>query len=169
MDTALCKQKQALVEKLGVLLESKDQLAPVEARILSYIILTGKAGTTFDDLVTKLCASKSTISTHLNHLLDLKKIVYFTKPGDRKKYFIMNQDSIIQSIDEMIQAWSAQKELHQEIKQYKESANTTISEDTIKFDLAFHDNYIQFLDEATKSISELRTKITNNITKTYTK
>ena len=58
--------------------------------ILSYIILTGKAGTTFEDLVTNLGASKSTISTHLNHLQDLKKIEYFTKTGDRKKYFVMN-------------------------------------------------------------------------------
>lgn len=163
MNDELCKQKHALVEKLGVLIESKDKLAPVEARILSYIILTGKAGTTFEDLVTKLCASKSTISTHLNHLLDLKKIAYFTKPGDRKKYFVMNQDAIIQSIDDMIDTWSAQKELHLEIKAYKEHANSTISDSTTKFDLAFHDNYIQFLDEATKSILALRTKITNTI------
>ncbi|OYX24100.1 MAG: transcriptional regulator, partial [Flavobacteriales bacterium 32-35-8] len=83
-----CQQRSALIEKLGILLETKDQLAPVAARIKAYIILKGKSGTTFEDLVADLCASKSTISTHLNHLLDLKKIVYFTKLGDRKKYFI---------------------------------------------------------------------------------
>ena len=42
-------------------------------------------------MVTILCASKSTISTHLNHLQDLNKIEYFTKTGDRKKYFIINK------------------------------------------------------------------------------
>ena len=68
----------ALVEKLGVHLEGRENLAPVAARIMAYIILTGKQGTTFDDLVTNLCASKSTISTHLNHLQDLKKLEYFT-------------------------------------------------------------------------------------------
>ena len=162
MNEELCKQKNALIEKLGVLLESKEQLAPVAARILSYIILTGKSGTTFEDLVTKLCASKSTISTHLNHLQDLKKIVYFTKQGDRKKYFIMNQNAIIQNIDAMIETWASQKELHVEIKEYKIYANTIVSDETEKFDLEFHDNYIRFLDEATKSILELRTKITEN-------
>lgn len=161
MNEELRKQKHALVEKLGVLIETKDKLAPVEARILSYIILTGKAGTTFEDLVTKLCASKSTISTHLNHLQDLKKIIYFTKAGDRKKYFIINQDMITQGIDEMIDSWANQKQLHIEIKQYKEQANTIIPDETSKFDLEFHDNYIQFLNEATKSILELRTKITD--------
>ena len=85
------KRKLELVEKLGIFLEKKEQIAPVAARIFSFIILTGKQGTTFDDLVTNLCASKSTISTHLNHLQDLKKLEYFTKPGDRKKYFIVKK------------------------------------------------------------------------------
>jgi Fic family protein len=76
MKEEVCKEKMALVEKLGVHLENREQLAPVAARILSYIILTGKIGTTFEDMVKILCASKSTISTHLNHLQDLNKIVY---------------------------------------------------------------------------------------------
>ena len=165
MNSDLCKKKSELVEKLGVHIEGKDNLAPVAARILAFIILTGKAGTTFEDLLINLCASKSTISTHLNHLHDLKKVVYFTKPGDRKKYFTINQDAIVLSIDTMIESWAIQKDLHLEIKTYKESANSTFSEEVPKFDLLFHDNYIKFLDEATKSILELRTKITENQSK----
>ena len=46
MKDNICKEKMALVEKLGVHLENREQLAPVAARILSYIILTGKKGTT---------------------------------------------------------------------------------------------------------------------------
>ena len=52
------KRKRELVEKLGILLEKKEHMAPVAARIFSYIILTGKQGTTFEDLVENLCASK---------------------------------------------------------------------------------------------------------------
>ena len=162
MSPFICKQKQDLVERLGVLLESKEQLAPVAARILSYIILTGKVGTTFEDLVIHLCASKSTVSTHLNHLQDLKKILYFTKPGDRKKYFVINQDTIIQNINNMMESWLDQKDLHIEIRAYKENANSVVEDEASKFDLDFHDNYIKFLNEATKSISELRTKIIEN-------
>ena len=163
MNHNLSEQKQSLVEKLGIFIENKDQLAPIAARILSYIILTGQGGTTFEDLVTHLCASKSTISTHLNHLQNLNKIVYFTKPGDRKKYFIINKEIIIQNIDDMICSWSNQKDLHTEIKSYKESMNSLKGEqNALKFDLEFHDNYIKFLNEATKSISELRTQIIIN-------
>lgn len=165
MKPGVCKEKQDLVERLGVFMEQKEQLAPVAARIFSYIILTGKVGTTFEDLVRDLCASKSTISTHLNHLADLKQIVYFTKPGDRKKYYTVNQDSILQSIDAMMESWATQKELHLEIKNYKENTNHSNTDEASKFDLHFHDNYIQFLDEVTKSVSTLKSKIIEKNTK----
>src|SRR5690606_23682612 len=111
------------------------------------------------NLVSHLCASKSTISTHLNHLTDLKRIVYFTKPGDRKKYYTINHDNILLSIDAMIESWNSQKLLHLEIKDYKEEANKRATGDTSMFDLDFHDDYIRFLEKATQSISKLRTKI----------
>ncbi len=155
----ICNKKQDLVERLGVFMEQKEQLAPVAARILSHIILIGKTGTTFEDLVRDLCASKSTISTHLNHLADLKRIVYFTKPGDRKKYYTMNDDSILQSIDTMMDSWIKQKELHLEIKAYKNEFNAKNTDEKLNFDLDFHDDYIKFLEEVTQSVSTLRLKI----------
>lgn len=163
MKEEICKQKMSLVEKLGVHLENREQLAPVAARILAYIILTGKKGTTFEEMVTVLCASKSTISTHLNHLQDLNKIQYFTKTGDRKKYFVIKKDTIIQHIDNMVSHWDEERKIHVEIKDYKESINTVkIENDDEKFDLSFHDDYIQFIDGASDSIKALREKITNN-------
>lgn len=155
-----CKERSNLIEKLGVFLENKEQLAPVAARIMAYAILKGKTGTTFEDLVVDLCASKSTISTHLNHLQDLKKIEYFTKPGDRKKYFIIKKDTILISIDQMVDSWNTEKEVHLEIRDYKEKVNKSgrLSEEEA-FDLDFHDDYLQYLDEATNSILRLKTKI----------
>jgi DNA-binding transcriptional regulator GbsR (MarR family) len=155
-----CQKKMNLVEKLGVHLEAREQLAPVAARILSYIILTGKTGATFEDMVSILCASKSTISTHLNHLQDLNKIEYFTKTGDRKKYFIINKNTIIQHVDRMISHWDEERAIHIEIKAYKEKQNEIkIENEEDKFDLTFHNDYVQFVDEATASVKELREKL----------
>jgi DNA-binding transcriptional regulator GbsR (MarR family) len=163
MKDNICKEKMALVEKLGVHLEAREQLAPVAARILAYVILTGKRGATFEDMVSILCASKSTISTHLNHLQDLNKIVYFTKTGDRKKYFVINKDTIIQHVDRMISHWQEEREIHFEIKQYKEQQNTKkIENDEEKFDLNFHNVYMKFIEEASSSVKELREKLINN-------
>jgi DNA-binding transcriptional regulator GbsR (MarR family) len=163
MKDSICKEKMALVEKLGVHLEKREQLAPVAARILSYIILTGKTGATFEDMVTNLCASKSTISTHLNHLQDLNEIMYFTKTGDRKKYFVINKDMVLKHIDEMINNWNEMRELHLEIKKYKETINNhKIENEDEKFDLNFHNDYIKFIDGASASVKELRSKLVNN-------
>lgn len=153
-------QKKELVEKLGVHFESKHRVAPVAARILSYVVLNGKNGATFDDLVTNLCASKSTISTHLNHLQVIKRIVYFTKPGDRKKYYTINNDGIIQSLSEMITIWKDELLLFEEILVYKENANKQDGTE-IHYDLDFHHGYMQFLQEAIKAVTDLRTKIIN--------
>lgn len=162
MEDNICAKKMSLVEKLGVHLEKREQLAPVAARILSYIILTGKKGCTFEDLVHILCASKSTISTHLHLLQDLNKIVYFTKTGDRKKYFVINKDMVFQHIETMIQEWQEVKQLHLAIKDYKENINThKVQNEEEKFDLNFHNDYIKFLDGATASIEELRLKLSN--------
>ena len=161
MKENICKEKMALVEKLGVHLEKRENLAPVAARILSYVILTGKKGSTFEDMVTALCASKSTVSTHLHYLQDLKKIEYFTKTGDRKKYFVIDRDMVIHHIDSMVQEWSEVRELHLEIKEYKEVINSQfIGDEAEKFDLNFHNDYINFLDGATASVEGLRVKLT---------
>lgn len=160
MKNDTCQKKMNLVEKLGVHLEAREQLAPVAARILSYIILTGKRGATFEDMVSVLCASKSTISTHLNHLQDLNKIEYFTKTGDRKKYFIIDKNTIIQHVDRMISHWDEERAIHIEIKAYKEKQNEIkIENEEDKFDLTFHNDYVQFVDEATASVKELREKL----------
>ncbi|WP_348661670.1 GbsR/MarR family transcriptional regulator [Croceibacter atlanticus] len=157
----ICHKKRDLVEKLGVFIEQKDSLAPVAARILSYIILTGKVGTTFEDLVTQLCASKSTISTHLNHLQDLKKLEYFTKPGDRKKYFIVNVDTMLQGINRMLEEWKGEKQLHEEVKTYKVDANSKLEKEH-QFEFGYHDSSIEFLHGAILSISKLKESLINN-------
>ncbi|MFV0573009.1 MAG: GbsR/MarR family transcriptional regulator [Xanthomarina gelatinilytica] len=150
-----------LVERLGVHLEHKDQMAPVAARIYSYIILKGRQGTTFEELMTSLCASKSTISAHLNHLQDLEKIDYFTKIGDRKKYFILNRNAMIKSINTIIGQWEDEKQLHHDIMDHKSDINKTLSTED-QFELKFHQSFITFLNGAISSISELKERIINN-------
>ena len=163
--SSLQKEKLRLVEELGVGIEKKDQLAPVAARIVSFIILTGKVGATFEDLVESLCASKSTISTHLNHLVDLNRITYYTKPGDRKKYYYINEDAILVHIQELVDTWTAFKKLHLEIKSFKEQVNETIHDDSQKFELDFHNSYIAFLEEVIASVNNLKEKIINKPSK----
>ncbi|WP_418263035.1 GbsR/MarR family transcriptional regulator [Flavobacterium faecale] len=77
-----------IIEMFGVHFEKLYNIPPLAARILGILIVDGcKSGLTFDSLVEKMGASKSSISTNLNLLLKMDKISYFTITGDRKKYF----------------------------------------------------------------------------------
>jgi len=157
---ALNEEKQILIERLGVHIEKKDNIPPLAARILSTLILTGKNGCTFDELVNNLQASKSTVSTHLTNLQHLKKITYYTVCGDRKKYFIMNPKSMILSMGEMLDTWEKEKHLHIAIMNYKEKINHIEPENAEEhFDLEFHLDYLNYLEQASDSIKRIRERL----------
>lgn len=82
------KEYYELIELLGVHFEKHQNLPPLASRILSYLIINNKeSGVTFEELVTELQASKSSVSTSINLLQNLDNIYYCTQKGDRKKYF----------------------------------------------------------------------------------
>ena len=79
--------KNKLIEEFGVHFESEYDLPPLAARIFANLVLTDEDGLTFEDCINKRGASKSSISTSLNLLLQMDFVKYFTKSGDRKRYF----------------------------------------------------------------------------------
>lgn len=84
----ISQERAQLIETFGVHFETLYHLPPLASRILANLIVDAcDRGTTFDELVNLLGASKSSISTNLNLLLKLGKINYFTTAGDRRKYF----------------------------------------------------------------------------------
>lgn len=81
-------EKSELIELFGIHFERLYNISPLGGRILATLVIDGcKSGLTFDELVEKMQASKSSVSTNLNLLLKTGKIEYFTITGDRKKYF----------------------------------------------------------------------------------
>jgi DNA-binding transcriptional regulator GbsR (MarR family) len=152
-------QKKELVEKLGVNFEKLNKLAPVAARIFATLILTEKKGITFDELVEDLNASKSTISTHLEHLQSLNKVSYVTRPGDRKRYFIIHPNLILNIIEEMIEKWNNEKSIHQDIIDYKEKRRQNTEKEEPECDIEFNKNSLIFLDEATTAIQKLKLNV----------
>ena len=86
--TDIQKEKAALVEMFGVFFETTHHLPPLASRILGNLIIDGcSSGLTFEDLVERMSASKSTVSTSLALLVKTNKIMYYTISGDRKKYY----------------------------------------------------------------------------------
>ncbi|GHA36353.1 hypothetical protein GCM10007103_17340 [Salinimicrobium marinum] len=155
----LDKQKRQLIEKMGVHFETEN-LAPLAARIFATLILTGNKGVTFEELVNNLCAGKSSISTHLDHLQSTKRVRYYTKSGDRKRYFIINPDLMLNLIDEKIAKWENEKKLHEEILIYKKERNALKKDsEEHQFDLDFQRDFLTFLEETTAAVQKFRSRI----------
>ena len=82
------KEKIALEEMMTELFRRLHHLSPMAARTLSVLAIEGSAeGLTFEGLIERLQASKSTLSTSINLLQDKELEYYETKKNKRRKYF----------------------------------------------------------------------------------
>lgn len=84
---SISKEKQKLIEEIGLRLEKRLQIAPLAARIYALLTLSSNAGLTFEEIREIIGSSKSSTSVNLNVLTQLKHIDFYTKSGDRKRYF----------------------------------------------------------------------------------
>ncbi|MGV8946535.1 MAG: GbsR/MarR family transcriptional regulator [Lutibacter sp.] len=153
----LIKEKLALVEELGVHTECTDNLAPLASRIFIYLILNGSEGATFDELIEKLEASKSSISTNLQLLQSMGRITYYTKCGDRKRYFKVSANYFISRLDNQIELWTKELGNHQKIYNYKKKLlqlNNSFTENNIN--LKFNAQYSEFITKMISNLTELK-------------
>ncbi|MDT7827367.1 hypothetical protein RQM65_01650 [Pricia sp. S334] len=81
------KEIIGLVEEVGMAIEERADLSPLAARIYAALILSSEEGLTFDEIVAWHQASKSSVSNNLNVLIKLKYVEFYTKHGDRRRYF----------------------------------------------------------------------------------
>jgi DNA-binding transcriptional regulator GbsR (MarR family) len=82
----LSEKQRELIERIGVFHEHKG-MQPLVGRILGLMLVHEEAEVTFEEIVETLGVSKSAVSNALNFLQAKDRIVYSTRPGDRKRYF----------------------------------------------------------------------------------
>ncbi|KJS05798.1 MAG: hypothetical protein VR77_07335 [Flavobacteriales bacterium BRH_c54] len=82
----LTAKQQQLIEKATVIHERLGY-TPAASQILALLLISDEVELTFDQIRTTLNLSKSATSNALNALIQIKRIEYITKMGDRKRYF----------------------------------------------------------------------------------
>ncbi|WP_026808598.1 GbsR/MarR family transcriptional regulator [Arenibacter latericius] len=157
--------KNQLIEELGVYFENNKILPPLAARIFAMLILTEEEGISFDDFVEGLYASKSSISTNLQLLQATGRIVYFTKPGERKRYFKISPNDIFEQLEKKIEQWESEKEMHLKVYNFKKDTlknNCSNQKDTPG--LHYTKTYAELADYFIENLNELKEnlKITIN-------
>jgi len=121
----LSERQIELIEKIGIYFEQGMQ--PAAARILALLIVSDQDAFSFDEIRGALSLSKSATSNGINFLLSVKKIEYFTRSGDRKRYFHWSPNNIINHFKEGIEHILGLSMLFEEAlyeKRNKESFNT---------------------------------------------
>ncbi|WKN29592.1 ArsR family transcriptional regulator [Porifericola rhodea] len=81
------EEKKQLIEEAGLFFEKKYKFSPLVARIHALMILSSNQGHTFEEIMEITGASKGSVSTSLNLLIQLQSVEYITNSGDRKRYF----------------------------------------------------------------------------------
>ncbi|MRT94403.1 GbsR/MarR family transcriptional regulator [Ancylomarina sp. 16SWW S1-10-2] len=153
------EQKKLLVERYGLFMEKQEKFAPISARIFATLLINKENGSTFEELVNFLGASKSTISTNLKSLQESDAVDFFTKPGDRKKYFTLNPVGFLSRIEENLKMYKTEHQLAVEVVNFKMEANEILSHTDEKFELSHETPYIDYLKNTIAIIEQLRNDI----------
>ncbi|WP_101263568.1 GbsR/MarR family transcriptional regulator [Labilibaculum filiforme] len=153
------EEKKLLVEKFGLFMEGQEKLSPIGARIFATLFINKENGATFDDLVHFLGASKSTISTNLHNLTKSNMIVFYTRPGDRKKYYSLSPDGFISRIEEKIENFKTEFILVEQILQYKKLVNDILEEEDGLCCSDQKSPYLDYLSNTIRLLEQLRDQI----------
>ena len=119
------EEKNELVEMYGIHFESVYNLPPLAARILGNLILNC-SGMSFEKLLESTGASKSSVSTNLQLLLKFGKINYYTKHGDRKKYY--KSAPFTERFNNYLKVIKFEKEIIDRMQKYRENTASSESE-----------------------------------------
>ena len=159
--SAIQKEKEELIEMFGVHFETIYNIPPLAARILGTLIIDCKEGITFEGLVERMGASKSSVSTNVNLLLKMGKIQYYTLPGDRKKYFKPSPFS--ERLESYLKMVEYEKKLVEKVLIYREkTAACQIERFELMHTQAYKEHILEIEKLLEKTINKFR-RIEENI------
>ncbi|MCX8532561.1 transcriptional regulator [Chryseobacterium luquanense] len=95
-------------------------LPPLASKIYSYLIFDfEKVGITFDEFVEVFSASKSSVSTSLNLLINSELIIDVNKMDERKRYFFANDDYKKIRFEKIVQKMQDELKLLDDLNQFR--------------------------------------------------
>lgn len=157
--TVSCKEKEELIETFGQHFEIEEHIPPLAGRILAHLIIDSHRGITFDELVELLKASKSSVSTNLNILLHKNRIGYHTLPGDRKKYYSVTSDHIVDQLEDNIRSCEKKFSLCEKIMAFKKRQNSGEIQENVKNQLSYLENFMYYLQRYKGLCQEQKEKL----------
>jgi DNA-binding transcriptional regulator GbsR (MarR family) len=102
-------------------------LPPLAAKIYAYLIFDfERIGVSFDALVEIFCASKSSVSSNLNLLLNLNIIKDFNRIDERKRFFVMNEKYMKIRFEEIIVKMEREVSILEQLKSFRNTSDEDV-------------------------------------------
>lgn len=118
--------------------------SPLTAQIYTYIMFNNnRDGVTFDELVERLNASKSSVSTSLNLLISNNQIEHFNKIDERKRFFRLNPNFITTRLELIKNMLDREQALTLKLRGFVDEGILKSSNCTVKMKL-----YIEHLENS---------------------
>lgn len=128
------------------------RLSPLAAKIYAYLIFDFKReGISFDEFVKVFAASKSSVSSSINILLNAKLITDFTPMSERKRLFIINEDYFKLRFEAIVSRMKQETQILNKLQDFRRNCDDNSQE---KFEI-----YISLLNKNIDNIQQTLTKI----------
>ncbi|MGA9211374.1 transcriptional regulator [Kaistella sp.] len=99
-------------------------LPPLAAKIYAYLIFDfERKGVDFDQFIEVFSASKSSVSSNLNLLLNLNIITDFNKIDERKRFFVMNEQYMKIRLEEIIERMEREVLILNKLKNFRNTSD----------------------------------------------
>ena len=99
-------------------------LPPLAAKIYSFLIFDfDRNGVSFDEFIEIFAASKSSVSSNLNLLLNLNIISDFNKIDERKRFFVINEKHMRIRFEEIIEKMERELSILHKLKDFRQPQN----------------------------------------------
>ncbi|MEJ1222524.1 GbsR/MarR family transcriptional regulator [Sediminicola sp. 1XM1-17] len=119
------EEKRILIEEVGLHLEGSHKLTPLASRIYAIMILSSEEGFSFEEIMEITQASKSSVSTNISLLVQLNYVEFYTKTGDRKRYFRGTNNYLKLTLEEYFQDIEKDLKLVKKINKFNKVNNPT--------------------------------------------
>ncbi|WP_254423368.1 GbsR/MarR family transcriptional regulator [Algoriphagus sp. A40] len=120
----LTEKQKELIERIGVFHEHKG-MQPLVGRIIGLLLVHKEAEATFEEVVEMLGVSKSAVSNALTFLQAKDRITYYTKPGDRKRYFRLQMKNWSEDLEKEMLEITKMKEFIDDVIKVREGSTCT--------------------------------------------
>lgn len=150
MNTDIVQLREEILKESAAFYGHFYGLPPLASKINSYLMFYfNREGKTFEELVEYFSASKSSISASLNTLLSLQLIKDITKPNQRKRYFITNDEFAKIRLGNVAKRLRREAEILEQFGRYQDLTNQKENPDRLKWKI-----YKGLLKESADNIEE---------------